>query len=70
MGLASSIGGWIVVKDSSEHLHNFPWLGWIAVGAGIVSIWLASRVHVKDVRTPSGVLSTKEAVEVAAAAEF
>jgi len=71
MGLASSIGGWIVVKDgSSGHLYHFQWLGWIAVAAGVVSIWLASRVHVKDVRTPSGVLSTKEAVEVAAAAEF
>jgi MFS transporter, DHA1 family, inner membrane transport protein len=68
MGLASSIGGWLVVKEPSGRLDNFAWLGWIAVGAGAVSIWLASRVHVKDVRLPGGAMSTAEAAEVAAAA--
>jgi DHA1 family inner membrane transport protein len=54
MGLASSIGGWIVVQEPSGRLDNFQWLGWIAVGAGAVSVWLASRVHVQDVREPVG----------------
>ena len=71
MGLASSIGGWIVVKDqSSGHLYHFEWLGWIAVAAGVISIWLASRVHVKDVRGPAGALTTTEAAEVAAVVEI
>jgi hypothetical protein len=30
-------------------LANFHWLGWIAVAAGIVSVWLASKVVVNEV---------------------
>jgi predicted MFS family arabinose efflux permease len=68
MGLASSIGGWIVVKDeSSGHLDNFQWLGWIAVGAGAISIWLASRVQVKDVRGTASSVPATEAAEVPSA---
>ena len=71
MGLASSIGGWIVVKDEGTgRLEHFQWLGWIAVGAGIISIWLASRVHVKDVRSPVGALPAKEIVETPIALEI
>jgi len=71
MGLASSIGGWIVIKDDSTgRLEHFQWLGWIAVGAGVVSIWLASRVHVKDVRAPGGALSAKEVAEAPVALEI
>ena len=44
MGFTSSLGGWIVVKEPSGQLANFYWLGWIAVAAGLTSIWLASRV--------------------------
>ena len=51
MGFASSIGGWIVVKEPSGRLDNFYWLGWLALVAGMVSVWLASRVRVNDVRT-------------------
>jgi predicted MFS family arabinose efflux permease len=70
MGFASSIGGWIVVKEpSSEHLDNFAWLGWIAVAAGAISIWLAARVHVQDVSVPAGAgVATK--AEVPVMAEF
>lgn len=48
MGLTSGLGGWIVVKDPSGHLHNFHWLGWIAVAFGALSVWLGSRVRVND----------------------
>jgi len=64
MGLASSIGGWIVVKEPSGHLDNFHWLGWLAVAAGVVSVWLASRVRVKDVRASAESISSTAAVEV------
>jgi predicted MFS family arabinose efflux permease len=50
MGVTSSIGGWIVTKTPSGQLENFHWLGWIALGAGLVSVWLASGVRVKDAR--------------------
>jgi len=65
MGFASSIGGWIVVKEPSGHLDNFYWLGWLAVVMGIVSIWLASRVRVNDVRASAAPISPAEAVEAA-----
>jgi DHA1 family inner membrane transport protein len=65
MGLASSIGGWIVVKEPSGHLDNFYWLGWLAVATGILSIWLASRVRVNDVRASAAPISSAEAVEAA-----
>jgi predicted MFS family arabinose efflux permease len=69
MGLASSIGGWLVVKEPSGRLDNFQWLGWLAVVAGAISIWLASRVHVNDVRAPSAIPATAP-TEVPAVAEI
>jgi MFS transporter, DHA1 family, inner membrane transport protein len=54
MGITSSIGGWIVTSAPSGQLQNFHWLGWIAVVAGVISIWLASRVAVKEVAAPAG----------------
>src|SRR5256886_9727343 len=57
MGVTSGIGGWIVTKEPSGLLVDFHWLGWIAVAAGLVSVWLASRVRVNEsdalVRSPS-----------------
>src|SRR6266536_428403 len=48
MGLSSGIGGWIVTKTPSGQMENFHWLGWIAAGAGLISVWLGSRVRVND----------------------
>src|SRR6266704_3444610 len=48
MGVTSSTGAWIVTKAPSGQLENFHWLGWIAVGTGLLSVWLASRVRVND----------------------
>jgi predicted MFS family arabinose efflux permease len=52
MGITSGIGGWIVAKEPSGRLSNFHWLGWLAVAAGLVSIWLASRVRVNEAVAP------------------
>lgn len=52
MGLTSSIGGAIVSTAPSGELLNFHWLGWLAVGAGLLSMWLGSFVKVHDVVTP------------------
>jgi predicted MFS family arabinose efflux permease len=48
MGAASTIGGWVVTQEPSGRLENFNLLGWLAVGAGIVSLWLASRVRMNE----------------------
>ena len=53
MGLAATVGGWIVTKTPSGQLVNFNWLGWLALAAGAVSVWLAHRIHVKDIATPA-----------------
>jgi predicted MFS family arabinose efflux permease len=53
MGLASSLGGWIVTQEPSGRLRNFNVLGWLALAAGVVSIWLAARVRVNDIAAPS-----------------
>src|SRR4051812_16028406 len=47
-GIASTVGGWVVTKQPDGHLVHFNWLGWIAVGAGLVSILLARTVHAND----------------------
>jgi DHA1 family inner membrane transport protein len=47
-GIASTLGGWVVVKQPNGHLLHYNWLGWIAVGTGLLSILLARRVLVND----------------------
>jgi DHA1 family inner membrane transport protein len=47
-GIASTVGGWVVTKQPDGHLVHFNWLGWIAVGAGLLSILLARTVHAND----------------------
>jgi DHA1 family inner membrane transport protein len=49
MGFTSTLGGWIVTRQPSGELAGFHWLGWIALAAGLTSIWLARRVVVNDV---------------------
>jgi predicted MFS family arabinose efflux permease len=53
MGFASTVGGWVVTQDAAGRLSNFNVIGWMAVAAAVVSVWLASRVRVNDVGTPA-----------------
>lgn len=59
-GFSSSLGGWIVTKAPDGKLINYHWLGWIAVGAGALSIWLAHRVQVKEVSLTPPVQDLKD----------
>jgi len=47
-GLASTIGGAVVVKSADGRLAHFNWLGWIAVAASLAAVWLAQRVQVNE----------------------
>jgi len=47
-GLASSVSGWVVVKAPSGQLLNFFWLGWLAVAASLVSLWLGRRIQANE----------------------
>jgi len=69
MGVTSSIGGWIVVQESSGQLLNFHWLGWLAVAAGLISVWLASRVQVNETDTPETIRSRRSAARLPPRAE-
>jgi MFS family permease len=51
-GITSSLGGWIVTKSATGQLINYDKLGWLAVGMSVVSLWLASKVQVRDVHAP------------------
>ena len=51
-GVTSSIGGWIVTKSPTGQLVNYDKLGWLAVAVSLISFWLASRVHVKEIHHP------------------
>lgn len=52
-GVTSSIGGWIVTKSPSGQLINYDKLGGLAGGVSLISLWLASRVHVNEVEHPA-----------------
>jgi len=47
-GLASSVSGWIVFVGPDGRLQNYHWIGWLAVIAGLVALWLAFRVRVNE----------------------
>lgn len=68
-GLASTVGGWIVVQTPSGQLERFNWLGWSAVAASLLAFWLAKRVRVNEspVSAPAAVVpeSTSEEREPA-----
>jgi predicted MFS family arabinose efflux permease len=53
MGFSASLSGWIVTKTPSGGLANFEWLGWVAAAAGLVSVWLGSRVRVNESASPN-----------------
>lgn len=43
-GVTSAVGGWVVVKGPTGQLLHYDRLGWLAVAAGLLSVWLATRV--------------------------
>lgn len=47
-GVSSTLGGWIVTRQPNGHLLHFNYLGWIAVGFGLLSIALARTVRMND----------------------
>jgi DHA1 family inner membrane transport protein len=51
-GITSSLGGWIVTKSPTGQLLNYDKLGWLAVVASLISLWLASRVRVQEIHQP------------------
>ncbi len=53
-GFTSSVGGWLVTKTPDGHLAGYGYLGWLAVGGGVLSLWLASRVRDVEAASATG----------------
>ena len=43
-GVATMIGGAVVTRSASGGLLHFEWLGWIAIGSSLLSLWLIRQV--------------------------
>ncbi len=52
-GSASTVGGLIVTSDASGRLYGYHWLGWLAVGVGLLSLALARFVRESDQTMPA-----------------
>jgi predicted MFS family arabinose efflux permease len=64
-GLGSILGGKIIVRAADGRLQYFDRVGWIAVAATILSLWLASRLRLAD---PSAKTTTDLSLGAAAEA--
>jgi MFS transporter, DHA1 family, inner membrane transport protein len=51
-GLGAYLGGKILDKAADGRLLHFDWVGYIAVSATLLSLWLAGRVRPAQVATP------------------
>jgi predicted MFS family arabinose efflux permease len=49
-GVTTAMGGLMVTRASSGELVHYNWLGWIAVAASLLSLWLARRVQPSETR--------------------
>jgi len=64
-GLAAVLAGRVVVQTSTGLLH-VGWLGWLAVGTSLLSIWLIRRVRIVADKIPS---ANQSAVPLGVAAD-
>jgi len=48
-GVTTAIGGWVVSQAPDGRLIHYNWLGWMAVAASVLSLWLAHRVQASEV---------------------
>ena len=52
-GIAAMLCGLIVTRTTNGGLLHFAWLGWIAIGSSLLSLWLIRRVNAVDQRAES-----------------
>jgi predicted MFS family arabinose efflux permease len=48
MGLATTLGGFIIKQDSAGLIVGYPKVGYLAVAANLVAIWYVSRIVMHD----------------------
>lgn len=47
-GITTAVGSALVTKAPTGELMHYNWLGWIAVAASLLSLWLARRVQASE----------------------
>jgi len=48
MGLATTLGGYIITQDSAGMIVGYQAVGYIAVAANLLAIWFVSRIVMHD----------------------
>ncbi len=48
MGLATTLGGFIITQDSAGMIVGYPKVGYVAVAANLLAIWFVSRIVMHD----------------------
>ncbi|MFZ2163319.1 MAG: MFS transporter [Sideroxyarcus sp.] len=48
MGLATTLGGFIITQDSAGLIVGYPNVGYVAVAANLLAIWYVSRIVMHD----------------------
>jgi predicted MFS family arabinose efflux permease len=48
MGLATTLGGFIITQDKAGLIVGYPSVGYLAIAANLVAIWFASRIIMHD----------------------
>ncbi len=48
MGLATTLGGFIITQDNAGKIIHYPSVGYIAIAANLLAIWFVSRIVMHD----------------------
>jgi predicted MFS family arabinose efflux permease len=48
MGLATTLGGFIITQDSAGKIIHYQWVGYVAVTANLLAIWFVSHIVMHD----------------------
>lgn len=47
-GITTAVGSSLVTRASTGELVHYNWLGWAAVAASLLSLWIARRVQASE----------------------
>jgi MFS transporter, DHA1 family, inner membrane transport protein len=47
-GSTAALGGWMVTRTPTGPLEGYGWLGWLALGANLLSLWIARNIRPVD----------------------
>lgn len=57
-GTTAALGGWMVTKTPTGTLEGYGWLGWLALAANLLSLWIARRVRPAEINAVTTTAAT------------